>query len=166
MVKYILESEPQIEELAAKYKDYENLLYLGRKYSYPVAREGAHKIKEIAYVHAEGCRGGEPKHGELALLGENFPTVCVTPKDSVYTKMTSNIQEVKARKSPVIAVATEGDKDIKELVDDVMYIPETLEMLTPILSIIPLQLFAYHVAAMRGCDIDKPRNLAKSVTVE
>lgn len=166
LVKRILESDSSIKELATKYKNYDNLLYLGRKYSYPAAREGAHKIKETAYVHAEGCRGGEPKHGELALLSENFPAVCIVPNDSVHSKMISNIQEVKARKSPVIAVATEGDKEIKELADDVIYIPETLEMLTPVLSIVPLQLFAYHVAALRGCDIDKPRNLAKSVTVE
>ena len=166
LAKRILESNSQIRELAAKYKDFDNFLYLGRKYSYPIAREGAHKIKETAYVHAEGCRGGEPKHCELALLSETFPAVCIVPSDSVYDKMISNIQEVKARRAPVIAIATEGNKDIKDLVDDVIYIPETLEMLTPILSIIPLQLFAYHVAALRDCDIDKPRNLAKSVTVE
>ena len=166
LAQQILETESQIIEVAQKYKDFNNFFYLGRKYSYPVAREGAHKIKETAYVHAEGCRGGEPKHCELALISESFPTVCVVPSDTVYDKMISNIQEIKARKGPVIAVATEGNEDIKNLVDDVMYIPETLEILTPILSIIPLQLFAYHVSALRGCDIDKPRNLAKSVTVE
>jgi glucosamine--fructose-6-phosphate aminotransferase (isomerizing) len=166
MAGRIVEQNERIRELANKYKDYDNFLYLGRKYSYPVAREGAHKIKETAYVHAEGCRGGEPKHGELALLCEQFPCVCVVPNDSVYSKMISNIQEIKARKAPVIAVATEGNRDIEDLADDVLYIPETLEVLTPILSIIPLQLFGYHVAALRGCDIDKPRNLAKSVTVE
>ena len=156
----------QIQELAHKYKDSSNLLYLGRKYSYPTAREGALKIKEIAYVHAEGGHGGETKHGPLALMSEAFPCICIVPNDSVYSKMVSNIQEIKARKSPVIAVATEGNTEIKNLVDDVIYIPDTLEPLTPILSIIPLQVFAYHVAVMRGCDIDKPRNLAKSVTVE
>ncbi len=139
---------------------------LGRKYSYPIATEGAHKLKETAYIHAEGCAGGEPKHCELALISEQFPSVCLVPNDSVYEKMLSNIQEIKARNGPVIAVVTEGNEDVKNLVDDVIYIPETLEMLTPILSIIPLQLFAYHIAVLRGCDIDKPRNLAKSVTVE
>lgn len=166
LAAHILEQRDRIQEMAYKYKDFDNFLYLGRKYNYPVAREGAHKIKETAYVHAEGCRGGEPKHGELALLSEKFPCVCVVPNDSVYSKMISNIQEIKARKSPVIAVATEGNTEIKDIADDVLYIPETLEVLTPILSIIPLQLFGYHVAALRGCDIDKPRNLAKSVTVE
>ena len=162
----ILKSHDQVQELAHKYKDYDNLLYLGRKYSYPAAREGALKIKEIAYVHAEGGHGGETKHGPLALMCPEFPCICIVPNDSVYSKMISNIQEIKARNSPVIAVATEGNTEIKNLADDVIYIPDTLEPLTPILSIIPLQIFAYHVAAMRGCDIDKPRNLAKSVTVE
>ncbi|MFC2003719.1 glutamine--fructose-6-phosphate transaminase (isomerizing) [Chloroflexota bacterium] len=166
LARRTLETNTQIEELAQKYKDFENFLYLGRKYNYPIAREGAHKIKEIAYIHAEGCRGGEPKHGELALISENFPSVCLVPTDSVYEKMISNIEEIKARKGSVIAIATEGNEDIKNLVDDVIYIPETLEMLTPILTIIPLQLFAYHMAVLRGCDVDKPRNLAKSVTVE
>ena len=162
----VLKSHDQVQELAHKYKDYNNLLYLGRKYSYPAALEGALKIKEIAYVHAEGGHGGETKHGPLALMSEGFPCICIVPNDSVYSKMISNIQEIKARKSHVIAVATEGNTEIKSLADDVIYIPDTLEPLTPILSIIPLQIFAYHVAAMRGCDIDKPRNLAKSVTVE
>ncbi|MFC1870801.1 glutamine--fructose-6-phosphate transaminase (isomerizing) [Chloroflexota bacterium] len=166
LVRKTLETNYQIEKLAQKYKDFENLLYLGRKYNYPIAREGAHKIKETAYIHAEGCRGGEPKHCELALISENFPSICIVPNDSVYEKMISNIEEIKARKGPVIAIATEGNEAIKNLADDVIYIPETLEMLTPILTIIPLQLFAYHMAALRGCDIDKPRNLAKSVTVE
>lgn len=155
-----------MKELARKYQGFDNFLYLGRKYSYPVAREGAHKIKETAYVHAEGCRGGEPKHCELALISESFPSVCLVPKDTVYEKMISNIEEIKARKGPIIAIATEGDREIEHLAQDVVYTPETLELLTPILSIIPLQLFAYYFAAERGCDIDKPRNLAKSVTVE
>jgi len=166
LTKKILESNSQIKELAEKYKNFDNYLYLGRKYNYATAREGAHKIKETAYVHAEGCRGGEPKHCELALVSENFPSICIVPSDSVYEKMISNIQELKARKCPVIAIATEGNEEIKKIVDDVIYIPKTLEMLTPILAIIPFQLFAYHVAVLRGCDVDKPRNLAKSVTVE
>lgn len=166
LARKTLETNAQIIELAEKYRGFENFLYLGRKYNYPIAREGAHKIKETAYIHAEGCQGGEPKHCELALISELFPSVCIVPNDSVYDKMISNIHEIKARKGPIIAIATEGNEEVKDLVDDVIYIPETLEMLTPILSIIPLQLFAYHTAVIRGCDVDKPRNLAKSVTVE
>ena len=166
LVRKTLETNDQIIEVAEKYKDFDNFLYLGRKYNYPTAREGAHKIKETAYVHAEGCQGGEPKHCELSLISEHFPSVCIVPNDSVYDKMISNIQEIKARKGPIIAVATEGNEEVKNLVDDVIYIPGTLEMLTPLLSVIPLQLFAYHTAVLRGCDVDKPRNLAKSVTVE
>ncbi len=139
---------------------------MGRKYNYPVALEGALKLKEISYIHAEGYGAGEIKHGTLALIDENFPTMVIVPTDSVYEKTVSNIEEIRARKGPVIAVATEGNKTIKKLAQDVIYIPKTLEMLTPILSVIPLQLFAYHVGVFRGCDVDKPRNLAKSVTVE
>lgn len=166
LVKKILEQDPQIKKLAEKYKTFNNFMYIGRKYDYPTAREGAHKIKEVAYVHAEGCRGGELKHCELALIDENFPTMAICPSNSVYEKMISNIEEIKARKGVVIAVATEGNEEIKNLVDDVIYIPKTLEMLTPILSLIPLQLFAYHMGVLRGYDVDKPRNLAKSVTTE
>jgi glucosamine--fructose-6-phosphate aminotransferase (isomerizing) len=166
LARRVLNTSDRIQELAGKYRDFDNFMYLGRKYSYPVAMEGALKLKEISYVHAEGCRGGETKHGPRALMSEVFPCICVVPSDSVYAKMVSNIQEIKARKSPVIAIATEGNTDIKRLVDDVIYIPETLEPLTPMLSILPLQLFAYHFAVLRGVDIDKPRNLAKSVTVE
>ncbi len=166
LVKKILETDSQIKELSQKYKTFNNFMYIGRKYDYPTAREGAHKIKEIAYVHAEGCRGGELKHCELALIDEDFPTVAICPSNSVYEKMISNIEEIKARNGIVIAVATEGNEEIKNLADDVIYIPKTLEMLTPILSLIPLQLFAYHVGVLRGYNVDKPRNLAKSVTVE
>lgn len=166
LIRQILNQSEEIKELAKKYKDFNNLMYIGRKYNYPIAKEGTHKIKEIAYVHAEGLRAGELKHCELALIDKNFPTIAICPSDSVYEKMISNIEEIKARKGPVIAIATQGNEEIKNLVDDVIYIPKTLEMLTPILSTIPLQLFAYYVAALRGCDIDKPRNLAKSVTVE
>ncbi|MFH1714173.1 MAG: glutamine--fructose-6-phosphate transaminase (isomerizing) [Candidatus Nealsonbacteria bacterium] len=166
LIKNILKNEPQIKKLAEKYREFENYLYLGRKYNYATAREGAHKIKETAYVHAEGCRGGEPKHCEIALVSKDFPSICIIPSDSVYDKMRSNIEEIRARKGPIIAVATEGNEEIKKIADDVIYIPKSLEMLTPILSIIPLQLFAYHVAVLRGSDVDKPRNLAKSVTVE
>ncbi|MFC1663864.1 glutamine--fructose-6-phosphate transaminase (isomerizing) [Patescibacteria group bacterium] len=166
LVKKILEQDFQIKELAEKYKDFDNFMYIGRKYDYPIAKEGAHKIKEVAYVHAEGCRGGELKHCELALIDENFPTVAICPSNSVYEKMISNIEEIKVRKGPVIAIATEGNEEIKKLADDVIYIPEIEEMLTPILTLIPLQLFAYHMGVVRGYDVDKPKNLAKSVTVE
>jgi glucosamine--fructose-6-phosphate aminotransferase (isomerizing) len=166
LVKEVLKEAPEIEKLAKRYKDYNNFLFLGRKYNFPIALEGALKLKEISYIHSEGYSAGEMKHGPIALINENFPTFAICPSDSVYDKMISNIEEIKARKGKVIALATKGDEKIKELVDDVIYIPKTLEMLTPILSVIPLQLFAYYVGVLRGCDVDKPRNLAKSVTVE
>jgi glucosamine--fructose-6-phosphate aminotransferase (isomerizing) len=166
LVKKVLSKDAQIEKIAEKYKDYKDFLYLGRKYNYPVALEGALKLKEISYIHAEGYSAGEMKHGTIALINENFPTFAICPSDSVYDKIVSNIEEIKARKGKVITIATEGNEEIKKLVDDVIFIPKTLEMLTPILSVIPLQLFAYHVGVLRGCDVDKPRNLAKSVTVE
>ena len=139
---------------------------MGRKYNAPIALEGALKLKEISYIHAEGYPAGEMKHGPIALLDKNFPIVAIAPKDSVYEKMKSAIEEVKARLSPVLAITTEGNTDLENLADDIIYIPKTLEMLTPILSIIPLQLFAYYIAVSKGFDPDKPRNLAKSVTVE
>ena len=166
LARNILKSSPEIEKLAKKYQDYKNFWFIGRKYNYPVVLEGALKLKELSYLHAEGIAGGELKHGSLALIDENFPTIAICPSDSVYEKMVSNIEEVKTRGGPVIAVATQGNEEIKNLVDDVIYIPKTLEMLTPILSVIPLHLFAYYMAALLGYDIDKPRNLAKSVTVE
>ncbi|MFA4998473.1 MAG: glutamine--fructose-6-phosphate transaminase (isomerizing) [Candidatus Paceibacterota bacterium] len=166
LVKKVLEKDSLIKELAEKYKGFNNFLYLGRKYNYPVALEGALKLKEISYIHAEGYGAGEMKHGPIALLDENFPTLVLAPSDSVYEKVFSNIEQIKARKSRVIAIATEGNEEIKKIADDVIYIPKTLEMLTPILSVIPLQLFAYYMGLARGCDVDKPRNLAKSVTVE
>ena len=166
LIRQTLELEPQIKALAEKYKDFNNFLYLGRKYNYPIALEGALKLKEISYIHAEGYGAGEMKHGPIALIDDNFPSFVICPSDSVYEKVVSNIEEIKARKGKVIAIATEGNENIKQLVDDVIYIPKTLEMLTPILAVIPLQLFAYHMGVLRGCDVDKPRNLAKSVTVE
>ena len=177
-INVILSQAPLIEKLAQKYKprsesdsllrgkDFNNFLFIGRKYNFPVALEGALKLKEISYIHAEGYGAGEMKHGPIALIDENFPTVAICPSDSVYEKMISNIEEIKVRKGPVIAIATEGNEDIKRIVDDVIYIPKALEMLTPILTVIPLQLFAYYMGVLRGCDVDKPRNLAKSVTVE
>lgn len=166
LVQKVLETSKAVEKLASKYKDFSDFLYIGRKYNHPVALEGALKLKEVSYVHAEGYGAGEVKHGPLALIDENFPTLAIAPSDSVYEKMVSNIQEIKARGGPVIAIATEGNEDIKRIADDVLYIPKTLEMLTPILSVIPLQLFAYYIGIMQGHDVDKPRNLAKSVTVE
>lgn len=165
-IKKILAENEKIKNVAAKYKDAKNFAFLGRKYNSPVALEGALKLKEISYIHAEWFASGEMKHGAIALIDENFPSLCIAPQDSVYEKNLSNIAEIKARAGKVIAIATEGDKKIKELVDDVIYIPKTLEMLTPVLATIPLQLFAYHMAVLRGLDVDKPRNLAKSVTVE
>lgn len=166
LMRHILNKSEDIRALAAKYQRYDNFLYLGRKYNLPVAYEGALKLKEISYVHAEGCGAGEMKHGPIAMIDENFPSVFIAPQDSVYEKMISNMEEIKARRGPIIAIATEGDEKIRELADDVIYIPKTLEMLTPLLSVVPLQLFAYHFGVLRGHDVDKPRNLAKSVTVE
>jgi glucosamine--fructose-6-phosphate aminotransferase (isomerizing) len=166
LAKQVLKKTSEIKEIAEKYKDFKNFWFIGRKYNFPIALEGALKLKEISYLHAEGGASGELKHGPLALIDENFPTIVICPSDSVYDKMISGIEEIKARKGPVIAIATEGDNRVKELVDDVIYIPKTLEMLTPMLSVIPLHLFAYYMAVSLGKDVDKPRNLAKAVTVE
>jgi len=165
-ISQIFSQKERIEKIAKKYAGYSSFLYLGRKYNAPIALEGALKLKEISYIHAEGYPAGEMKHGPIALLDKNFPIVAIAPKDSVYEKMKSAIEEVKARLSPVLAITTEGNTDLENLPDDIIYIPKTLEMLTPILSIIPLQLFAYYIAVSKGFDPDKPRNLAKSVTVE
>ncbi|MBI4101489.1 MAG: glutamine--fructose-6-phosphate transaminase (isomerizing) [Candidatus Nealsonbacteria bacterium] len=166
LAKEVLGQASSIEKIVEKYKDYKNFWFLGRKYNYPIALEGALKLKEVSYVHAEGTAGGELKHGPIALIDQDFPTIAICPSDSVYEKMISNIQEVKARGGRVLAIATQGNEDIKNIVDDVIYIPKTLEMLTPILSVIPLHLFAYYMALSLGRDVDKPKNLAKSVTVE
>mgnify|MGYP000004365444 CR=1 FL=1 len=166
LVRQVLKTAPEIEKLAKKYKEFKNFFFIGRKYNFPVALEGALKLKEIAYLFAQAYAGGELKHGPLALIDKTVPTLAICPSDSVYDKMISNIQEIKARGGPVIAIATEYNEDIKKLVDDVIYIPKTLEMLTPMLSVIPLHLFAYYMATLLGYDVDKPRNLAKSVTVE
>ena len=162
----ILARAEEIKALAEKYKDARDFLYMARSYNYPIAFEGALKLKECSYVHAEGCGAGEMKHGPLAMIDENFPTIAIAPHDAVYEKMLSNIQEIKARSGPVIALATEGDTKIQSLADDVFYIPKTISMLEPILSVVPLQLFAYYFATAKGLDVDRPRNLAKSVTVE
>jgi glucosamine--fructose-6-phosphate aminotransferase (isomerizing) len=165
-VATILELEPQIRELAEEYKDHPNFLYLGRGYNFPAALEGALKLKEISYIHAEGYPAAEMKHGPIALIDENMPVVVIAPKDSVYEKIKSNIDEVKARGGVVIGVITEGDNELLHHLDHVIQIPQTHDALTPVLASIPLQLLAYHIAVMRGCDVDQPRNLAKSVTVE
>ena len=165
-ISTILEGHLKIKEIAAKYKDATNALYLGRGVLFPVALEGALKLKEISYLHAEGYAAGEMKHGPIALVDDNLPVVVVAPKDHYYEKIVSNIQEVKARKGNLIAVVTEGDLILKEMVHDIFEIPESHPAVTPLLAIVPLQLFAYYLAVMRGCDVDQPRNLAKSVTVE
>jgi glucosamine--fructose-6-phosphate aminotransferase (isomerizing) len=144
----------------------QNALYLGRGYNFPVALEGALKLKEISYIHAEGYPAAEMKHGPIALIDEMMPVVCIAPQDAVYKKIVSNVEEVKARSGRVLAIVTEGDDALAKLADHLIPIPKTLDPLTPILSVLPLQLFAYHAAVRRGCDVDRPRNLAKSVTVE
>ena len=162
----VLARRPEIERLAERYARATNVLYLGRGYNFPVALEGALKLKEISYIHAEGYPAAEMKHGPIALIDELMPVVFVAPRDAVHAKIVSNIEEVRARGGRVIAVITEGDQEIAGLVDHAITIPETLDMLTPILSSVPLQLLAYGIAVRRGCNVDQPRNLAKSVTVE
>jgi len=165
-MRQVLAAEDVIIDLARRFTHSRNALYLGRGYSFPVALEGALKLKEISYIHAEGYPAAEMKHGPIALIDENMPVVVVAPQDSVYDKVVSNIEEIRARRGQVIAVATEGDTEIAGKADHVVYIPETLEILTPLLSVVPLQLLAYHIAVLRGCTVDQPKNLAKSVTVE
>jgi len=165
-VEAALKTDAIVKEIAAEFKDKRNFLYLGRGYNYPVALEGALKLKEISYIHAEGYPAAEMKHGPIALIDEDMPVVVIATQDSTYEKIASNIEEVKARRGRVIAVVSEGDTKLDRLVDYTIPIPNTLNLLQPIVSIIPLQLLAYHIAVMRGCDVDQPRNLAKSVTVE
>lgn len=155
-----------IAAAAKRYAQYRDVMFIGRKLHTPIAFEGSLKLKEVAYIHAEAYAGGELKHGPIAMLDENFPVVALIPKDEVYEKMISNIQEVRARKAPVLALATEGDVQIKELVNDILYIPKVHPILQPIMTTIPLQLFAYYVGVEKGLNVDRPRNLAKSVTVE
>ncbi len=162
----ILERAPAVEKLAEEFATAQNALYLGRGVNFPAALEGALKLKEISYIHAEGYPAAEMKHGPIALIDENMPVVVLAPKDAVHTKILSNIEEVKARKGKVIAIVTEGDAEIQRLADSSFEVPETLDLLSPILTIIPLQLFSYYVAVRRECNVDQPRNLAKSVTVE
>lgn len=167
-IKSILDDQNHIFDVANRYatEDYQDFLYLARGINFPVALEGALKLKEISYIHAEGYPAGEMKHGPIALIDEQCPSVFIVPNDSAYGKVVSNMQEVKARKGPVIAIVTKGDELIRSIADEVIEIPETEELLTPLLTVIPLQLLSYQIAVQRGCNIDKPRNLAKSVTVE
>jgi glucosamine--fructose-6-phosphate aminotransferase (isomerizing) len=164
--KVVLELSGSIQKLALKYKDAGDALYLGRGYNFPVALEGALKLKEISYIHAEGYPAAEMKHGPIALVDESLPVVFVATKDSYHEKIISNIQEIKARKGRVLAVISQGDETISQMADDIMPVPEADELVAPMLSVIPLQLFAYYIGVAKGCDVDKPRNLAKSVTVE
>ena len=165
-VKKVLESNALIEQIAREYKDASNALYLGRGSSFPVALEGALKLKEISYIHAEGYPAAEMKHGPIALIDENMPIFVIATKGKSYEKVVSNIQEVKARKGKIIAVVTEGDEQVRAMADHVIEIPQTNELLVPLLATIPFQLLSYHIAVMRSCNVDQPRNLAKSVTVE
>lgn len=165
-VKEVLKTDDEVKKIAYEFRNARNFLYLGRGYNFPVALEGALKLKEISYIHAEGYPAAEMKHGPIALIDEDMPVVVLATNRSAYDKIVSNIQEVKARKGIVIAIVTEGDEIIKELADYVIEVPETEEPLTPLLTVVPLQLLAYHIAVLRGCNVDQPRNLAKSVTVE
>jgi glucosamine--fructose-6-phosphate aminotransferase (isomerizing) len=165
-VEKVLRLDGKIKAIAEKFYKRSNFLFLGRGYNYPIALEGALKLKEISYIHAEGYPAAEMKHGPIALIDENMPVVFIATKNAVYDKIVVNIQEVKCRKGVIIAVISEGDEEIKKIVDYAVEIPDTIDMLSPILTVIPLQLLAYHIAVMRGLDVDKPRNLAKSVTVE
>jgi glucosamine--fructose-6-phosphate aminotransferase (isomerizing) len=165
-IESILAQNAVLKKLAKKYVRAEDFFFLGRGYTFPIALEGALKLKEISYIHAEGYSAAEMKHGPIALIDAKTPTVFVVPQDAMYEKTLANLAMIRARKGPIIALATEGDKDIRKVANDVIYVPKTLDLLNPILASVPLQLFAYHIAVARGCDVDKPRNLAKSVTVE
>jgi glucosamine--fructose-6-phosphate aminotransferase (isomerizing) len=165
-VEKALELDLEIQAIAEIFKDATNFLYLGRGYNFPVALEGALKLKEISYIHAEGYPAAEMKHGPIALIDENMPVVVIATRDSSYEKVVSNIQEVKARKGRIIAVVSEGDTVIPAMAEFVIEVPHTSEVLMPLVSVVPLQLLSYHIAVLRGCNVDQPRNLAKSVTVE
>ncbi|MDQ3556308.1 MAG: glutamine--fructose-6-phosphate transaminase (isomerizing), partial [Gemmatimonadota bacterium] len=165
-VAEIVARDDEFRELAEAYKDHPNFLYLGRGYNFPAALEGALKLKEISYIHAEGYPAAEMKHGPIALIDENMPVVVIAPRDAVYEKIKSNVEEVKARGGCVIGVVSDGDSELDRHLDHTIRIPRTHDALTPILASVPLQLLAYHIAVLRGCNVDQPRNLAKSVTVE
>ncbi|MDE2876406.1 MAG: SIS domain-containing protein, partial [Gemmatimonadota bacterium] len=165
-VEETLKIDEQIRKLARMYRDAPNFLYLGRGYQFPVALEGALKMKEVSYIHAEGYPAAEMKHGPIALIDENMPVVVLAPRDTVYAKTLSNIEEVRARHGRVIAVVNDRNDEVTAHADERIVIPSTVPALMPVLATVPLQLLAYHVAVLRGCDVDQPRNLAKSVTVE
>ena len=166
VIRATLQCHDAVRRIAEKYYQVNNALYLGRQYLYPVALEGALKLKEISYIHAEGYPAAEMKHGPIALVDENTPSVFLVQRGGVYDKVMSNLEEIKARGGPIIAIACEDDVQVAEKADDVIHVPHVPEYLQPLVTAIPLQLLAYHMALYRGCDIDKPRNLAKSVTVE
>jgi glucosamine--fructose-6-phosphate aminotransferase (isomerizing) len=166
LIEHVLEQSEKIRDATARFVTRENWLFLGRGVNYPVAMEGALKLKEISYIHAEGMPAAEMKHGPIALIDEGMPVVFVATRNSQYEKVVSNIEEVRSRGGHVIAVATEGDDEIGRLCEEVFYVPDVAEPLQPLLTVVPLQLLAYHAAVLRGKDVDKPRNLAKSVTVE
>jgi glucosamine--fructose-6-phosphate aminotransferase (isomerizing) len=166
LVGRTLAREAQVEKVAHVLKDIRDCLYLGRGINMPIAYEGALKLKEISYVHAEGYPAGEMKHGPIALIDENMPVVCIAPKDPWHEKMISQIQQAKARGGTVVALATDGDELVTGMADHILWVPEAPWMLSPVITVLPLQLLAYHIAAIRGLDVDQPRNLAKSVTVE
>ena len=165
-VEVALLSNEHIQKVADIYKDARNCLYLGRGYNFPVALEGALKLKEISYIHAEGYPAAEMKHGPIALIDEQMPVVVIATRKGHYDKVVSNIQEIKSRKGKIIGIVTEGDTSVRDLADHVIEVPDTIESLTPLLTTIPLQLLSYHIAVMLGKNVDQPRNLAKSVTVE
>ncbi|MGD8393971.1 MAG: glutamine--fructose-6-phosphate transaminase (isomerizing) [Candidatus Eiseniibacteriota bacterium] len=165
-IEKVLKSSGYIRQIAEEYAHHNNFLYLGRGVNFPVALEGALKLKEISYIHAEGYPAAEMKHGPIALIDENMPVVFICLRDSAYDKIISNMEEVRARKGRILAIASKGDEAVRRRADHVIFVPETLEMLSPLLAVVPLQLLAYHIAVLRGCDVDQPRNLAKSVTVE
>jgi glucosamine--fructose-6-phosphate aminotransferase (isomerizing) len=166
LIRQTLKCHEIVKRIAEKYAHVRNFLYLGRQYLFPVALEGALKLKEISYIHAEGYPAAEMKHGPIALVDSETPSVFLCPRGAVFDKVMSNLEEIKARGGPVIAVACEGDDEAAERADDVIFIPQTADYLQPLVAVVPLQLLAYHIALLRGCDVDKPRNLAKSVTVE
>jgi glucosamine--fructose-6-phosphate aminotransferase (isomerizing) len=165
-MQWILDNHTTLRECADKFCKASNFLYLGRSYNYPNALEGALKLKELSYIHAEGCGAGEMKHGPIALIDDTFPVVCLVPAGKVYEKMLSNIQEIRAREGVLIAIASEGDEEIASQCDHVVHVPRVEEIISPLLTVIPLQLLAYYITTINGLDVDQPRNLAKSVTVE
>jgi len=165
-VKEALDTNTKAKEIAKVFKNSNNCLYLGRGYNFPVALEGALKLKEISYIHAEGYPAAEMKHGPIALIDEHMPVIVIAPKQGHYDKIVSNIQEIKSRSGIIIAVVTKGDTQVRGLADYIIEVPETSDAFSPLITTIPLQLLSYHIAVLRGCNVDQPRNLAKSVTVE